>query len=345
MTTGLRRRGVVAAIASAAGGAASARAGTASLGAPSASARTGWITDARFDLPAFGPKHPEQPRRVQAIQAALEQRPALQSKLARLAVAGDAAIDAAIMRVHTKAHVEGIRTRYDAEINLLARAAVGASVAAVDAVHERRIVNAFVASRPPGHHASNTGREEGFCFFSNVAIAARHAQALGHARVLIVDWDYHHGNGTEALFYDDASVFYFSTFDPAAYPRTGDPARTGRGAGRGSTANHPLRCGATDADVLAIYRDHLVPIADRFRPDFVLVSAGFDSREDDLLGCFRLTDDGYRRMTGVVAAIAARHAGGHLVSVLEGGYNVAGLASAAMAHTQALVDAAQDVRR
>jgi acetoin utilization deacetylase AcuC-like enzyme len=309
-------------------------------------ALTGWVTDPRFDLPAFGPRHPEQPRRVQAIQAALARDPALVSRVERLALPSDAAIEEAIARIHTPAHVEGIRSRYDPEINTLARAAVGGALAAVEAVHARRIINGFAAVRPPGHHAANTGREEGFGFFNTIAVAARHVQRrLGYGRVLIIDWDYHHGDGTEALFYEDPSVFYFSTFDPDAYPGTGSPLRKGSGAGTGFTANHPLRCGATDEDVLAIYRDHLIPVADRFRPDFVLVSAGFDSRVDDLLGCFRFTDDGYRRMTGVVADIARRHCGGRLVSCLEGGYNVAGLASAAMAHTAVLVQAAAAIPR
>jgi acetoin utilization deacetylase AcuC-like enzyme len=309
-------------------------------------ALTGWVADPRFDLPAFGPRHPEQPRRVQAIQAALAREPVLASRVERLAMPSDAAIEEAIARIHTPAHVEGIRSRYDREINTLARAAVGGALASVEAVHARRIVNAFAAVRPPGHHAANTGREEGFGFFNTISVAARHVQRrLGYARVLIIDWDYHHGDGTEALFYDDPSVFYFSTFDPDAYPGTGSALRTGSGAGTGFTANHPLRCGATDEDVLAIYRDHLIPVADRFRPEFVLVSAGFDSRVDDLLGCFRFTDDGYRRMTGVVCDIARRHCAGRLVSCLEGGYNVAGLASAAMAHTAALVQAAAAMPR
>ncbi len=306
---------------------------------------TGWVTDPRFDLPAFGPRHPEQPRRVQEIQAALARTPNLKSRLVPLTPLDDAAVDAAISRVHTREHVEGIRSRYDRDINTLARTAVGAALAAVEAVHARRIVNAFVATRPPGHHATNTGREEGFCFFNTVAVAARHVQKLGYARVLIVDWDYHHGNGTEALFYDDSSVFYFDTFDANAYPRTGFAERTGAGAGIGFTANNPLACGATDDQVLAIYRDKLVPVADRFRPDFVLVSAGFDSRVDDLLGCFAFTDDAYRRMTGIVADIARRHCGARLVSCLEGGYNLPGLASAATVHTQALVEAAAASRR
>ncbi len=307
---------------------------------------TGWFADPRFDMPAFGPRHPEQPRRVQEIQAALRRTPSMKARLLQMAPLGDASVDAALPRVHTPAHIEGIRSRYDADINAVARAAVGAVLAAVEAVHTRRVRNAFVACRPPGHHARNTGREEGFCFFNQVAVAARHVQKeLGYARVLIVDWDYHHGNGTEALFYDDPSVFYFSTHDAAAYPQTGDALRTGAGAGLGFTSNHALRCGEGDAEVLAIYRERLVAMADRFKPDFILVSAGFDSREDDLLGCLRISDEGYRKMTGIVADIARRHCAGRLVSCLEGGYNIAGLASAAMAHTEALVEAAKTLRR
>lgn len=306
-------------------------------------ARTGWVDDAGFDVPAFDARHPEQPRRVQAIRARVRADAALMARLQVLAPLQGAVVDEALARVHSAAHLEGIARRHGPVVDGLARRGTGAALAAVQAVAAGRLANAFVASRPPGHHARNTGQEEGFCFYNHVAVAARHAQrALGLERVLIVDWDYHHGDGTEALFYDDGSVMYFSTFDADAYPRTPDAAaRRGEGAGLGATLNHPLPRGATDADVLAVYQRHLLPAAERFRPDLVLVSAGFDSREGDLLGRFAFTDDGFRRMTRLVAGIAARFAGGRLVSVLEGGYHVEGLASAAHAHLQALADAAR----
>jgi acetoin utilization deacetylase AcuC-like enzyme len=315
-------------------------------------ALTGFVDDdPRFAAHAHGPKHPEQPARFSAIQRALEvqgnTRPNSDwvSHVLRLRPAPAARVDEALRRVHTAEHIASIDARYDTDTRSLARAAVGAALTAVDAVMHGRIVNAFVASRPPGHHARNTGAEEGFCYFNNVAVAARHLQRVhGIGRVLVVDWDYHHGDGTEHLFYEDASVFYFSTFDPNAYPRTGDPARRGAGAGVGFTSNHPLRCGASDADMLTVYREQLKPIAERFRPQFVLVSCGFDSRKDDLLGCFDISDEGYRRMTRVVAGIAARHAQGRLVSLLEGGYNLEGLASAAMTHTETLVEQARRLR-
>ncbi len=301
-----------------------------------ATRQTGVVIDSRFDLPAFGARHPEQPARVQAVNRVLRASESI-DRLQTLAI-DDQAVNAAIERVHTGQHVASIGVTYDADINRLARAGVGAVLAGVEAVAAGTVRNAFIASRPPGHHASNTGEEEGFCFFNNIAIAARHVQRnLGFERVLIIDWDYHHGNGTEALFYDDPSVFYFSTHDPEAYPRTGDASRTGQGPGAGYTRNVPLPCGTNDRDMLAVYHDVLVPIARRFDPDFVLISAGFDSRVDDLLGCFALTDEGYAAMTRIVGDIAARHCAGRLVSMLEGGYNVAGLASAALAHVNALV--------
>jgi acetoin utilization deacetylase AcuC-like enzyme len=204
-------------------------------------------------------------------------------------------------------------------------------------VAARRVRNAFVCSRPPGHHARNSGREEGFCFFNHVAIGARHAQRRhGWRRVLIADWDYHHGDGTESLFYDDPTVLVFSTHDVNAYPRTGFASRTGSGAGDGFNINVPLACGATDDDIAAAFERQLVPAASRFRPDIVLISAGFDSRAGDRLGCFAIGDDGFARLTRIVMKIADTHCAGRIVSVLEGGYQSAGLASAVLAHVDAL---------
>ena len=197
--------------------------------------------------------------------------------------------------------------------------------------------NAFVCSRPPGHHARNSGREEGFCFYNHVAIGARHAQRRhSWQRVLIVDWDYHHGDGTESFFYEDPSVLVFSTHDVNAYPRTGFAERTGSGAGAGLNINAPLACGATDDDIAAAFERHLVPAATRFAPDIVLLSAGFDSRAGDRLGCFAITDRGFERLTRIVMRIADRHCNGRIVSVLEGGYQSAGLASAVLAHVGVL---------
>jgi hypothetical protein len=193
--------------------------------------------------------------------------------------------------------------------------------------------------RPPGHHANNTGREEGFCFYSNAAIAARYAQRVhGFERVLILDWDYHHGNATQNAFYDDPTVLFFSTHDWQAYPGTGDPALTGQGDGTGFNINRHLDCGARDLDMLRLWDQALLPAVSRFQPDFIIVSAGFDSRRDDLLGCFDLTDDVFRRMTRTALELADEYAEGRLVSLLEGGYNVEGNALAAAAHLETLIE-------
>ena len=173
-------------------------------------------------------------------------------------------------------------------------------LSAVEAVADGRVRNAFCAVRPPGHHANNAGREEGFCFYSNAAIAARHAQSLGFEKVLVIDWDYHHGNGTQNAFYDDPSVLFFSSHDWHAYPGTGDPSLTGAGEGSDLNINVHLDCGARDRDMLAAWDKKLLPAVASFEPDFVLISAGFDSRKDDLLGCFDVTDDAFARMTRTV---------------------------------------------
>jgi acetoin utilization deacetylase AcuC-like enzyme len=311
-------------------------AGLAAVGVPSAkvTAATGWVSDPAFRTPVFELTHPEQPRRVEVIESAMQASP-LAARLVKLGPMAD--VDAALRLIHTESHIESIRQHHGARIDAVARTAVGATLAAIDAVAARRVRNAFVCSRPPGHHARNSGREEGFCFFNHVAIGARHAQRRhGWRRVLIVDWDYHHGDGTESFFYDDPTVLVFSTHDVDAYPRTGFASRTGSGAGDGFNINVPLACGATDDDIAAAFERQLVPAASRFRPDIVLISAGFDSRAGDRLGCFAIGDDGFARLTRIVMKIADTHCAGRIVSVLEGGYQGAGLATAVLAHVDAL---------
>jgi acetoin utilization deacetylase AcuC-like enzyme len=229
-------------------------------------------------------------------------------------------------------------TPISAETFDAALAAVGVVLGAVDDVAGGECRNAFCAVRPPGHHAA-ADRAAGFCIFNNVAIAARYARREhGLGKVLIVDWDLHHGDGTAATFLRDPAVFYFSVHESPAYPGTGMSSERGEGPGAGTTLNCPLPAGSGDDEYLAVFRDDLEPAADAFAPDIVLISAGFDAHEADPLGHMRVTPEGFAEMTRIVKGIADRHSEGRVVSVLEGGYDLDALADCADAHVRALVE-------
>ena len=301
---------------------------------------TGLIYDPRYldhVLPQrWGEPHPERPLRLIRMMEVFAER-GLDQELIPLPLLRDPMPH--VRGHHTPEHIESIR-RIDVT-GSVAELVVAGALGAVDAVASGGVKNAFCAARPPGHHANNTGTEEGFCFYSNAAIAARYAQRVhGFERVLIIDWDYHHGNGTQNPFYDDPSVLFFSTHDWQAYPGTGDPSLTGEGDGSELNINAHLDCGSRDVDMLRHWDSKLLPAVSRFRPDFIIVSAGLDSRQDDLLGCFDLTDDVFRRMTRTAMDLAEDYAGGRLVSLLEGGYNVEGNALAAAAHVETLLEGA-----
>ena len=295
-----------------------------------------------------GRGHPESPRRFDAVVEALDTA-GLREKMLALDPREITRDD--LLLAHTAEYValaeheirsgsEQLSTgdttvsRHSWEAAL---AAAGSALAAVDAVVAGKVARAFCAVRPPGHHAS-ADHGMGFCIFNNIALAARHAQRRhGIGRVLIVDWDVHHGNGTQDIFYEDGSVFFFSTHQSPWYPGTGCADETGSGAGQGTTLNCPLPAFSGRKEIFACFEEKLLPAMEKFRPEFVLISAGFDSRAEDPLGHFLLADEDFADLTRLVAGIAERHAGGRIVSLLEGGYNLRGLASAATAHVQALI--------
>jgi acetoin utilization deacetylase AcuC-like enzyme len=293
--------------------------------------------------------HPERPERLTAIRDGLE-RSGLLKSLYR--VSPRQVTDQELMLVHSRAYVELTRKELSAlrgRANLstgdtpvspgsleAAQFAAGGVLNAVDAVMTKRARNAFCAVRPPGHHATPV-RGMGFCIYNNVAIAARYVQKThGVKRVLIVDWDYHHGNGTQDAFYEDDSIFIFDTHHYGAYPGTGSAAETGAGKAAGTKLNVPMPPAAGDAQFLEAFKNRLVPAARKFKPDFILISAGFDGMEKDVLGQFDITPEGFAAMTRVVVDLANELCQGRIVSVLEGGYRLDGLSDSVVAHVQTL---------
>src|SRR5262249_30879847 len=310
--------------------------------------KTALMSDPIFREHLAGVEHVERPERFDVVMDALAGR----GLVARLQhVEARPATDDELLLCHTRAYLDTAQrdvesgrpylSTGDTDITPnswdIAVRAAGGVLNAVDTVMSGAANNAFCCVRPPGHHA-NASRGMGFCLVNNVAIAARYAQRRhGVERVMIVDWDVHHGNGTQDIFYADRSVFFFSSHQWPLYPGTGRADETGEGRAVGSTMNFPLPAGSGREQVLGAMQKSLAPAADEFRPDLLLISAGFDSRVGDLLGRFTLTDQDFVDMTRLVMEIADKHAGGRVVSLLEGGYNLEGLASAAAGHVRALL--------
>jgi acetoin utilization deacetylase AcuC-like enzyme len=304
--------------------------------------------DACFDHRP-GPHHPESPERLQAVLAALK-APEFAEVLWREAPLGS--LDQ-VRHVHTAAYVEHVealspREGYralDSGDTIMSPGTlaavlrcVGAACAGVDAVMSGLAANVFCATRPCGHHAE-PGRAMGFCIFNQAAIAAAYAYEVHKvSRIAVVDFDVHHGNGTQDAFYDRPEMLYASSHQSPFYPGTGSAEERGQGDGIGFTLNVPLAAGSGDAEYKKAFEEKLKPAAAAFKPDFVLISAGFDAARDDLLGRMKITPDGYAALTRIVNAIANQYCQGRLVSVLEGGYNLDALARSVEAHVRVLME-------
>jgi acetoin utilization deacetylase AcuC-like enzyme len=314
--------------------------------------KTGLVADPAVRQHDTGPGHPEQPARYSAVMDRLEFT-GLRDLLTP--IHPRAANEDEIALVHTRPYMALVaeeigRTSPNCPGEQLstgdtvvspqsldaALRATGCVLSAVDAVFSGQVNNAFCVVRPPGHHA-NAGRGMGFCVFNNVAVGARYAQQkFGAGRVAIVDWDVHHGNGTQDIFYEDGSVMFFSSHQSPWYPGTGAATETGQGQGAGLTINCPFGAGAGRAQLMQAFARSLLPKLAEFRPDLLMISAGFDSRVNDPLGQFTLTDEDFKDLTLLLLEAADKYAGGRIVSALEGGYSLSGLASASAAHVRAL---------
>jgi acetoin utilization deacetylase AcuC-like enzyme len=290
-----------------------------------------------------GRGHPECPARVEGILQQLERaplpgvrmrapRPATEAELARVHGAGMRARLAALRGRTEMVDPDTLTSpdSYDAAV-----LAAGAGAAAVEAVLAGEAANAFALVRPPGHHAE-PDRAMGFCLFNNAAVAAEAARAAGAERVLVLDWDVHHGNGTQEAFRGRRDVMYQSLHQWPYYPGTGRAEEVGEGAGAGYTVNCPLPAGRTDADYGAAFEELLLPLAEAFRPDLVLVSAGFDAHADDPIGGMAVTERGFAAMCTATRRLAEAACGGRLVLLLEGGYGLGGLARSAHACLEVL---------
>ena len=311
---------------------------------------TGLVYSEEYLQHVTPPGHPESTRRAEVVMKGLTDS-GLLDRLQRIEPKPAARED--ILRCHTPEYFEIARrdvqsgsadlstgdTNISAKSFDVALLAAGGVIGAANQVVSGKVKNAFCVVRPPGHHARPKGGM-GFCVFNNIAIAARYAQEqLGIGKVLIADWDVHHGNGTQDIFYEDESVFFFDTHQHPWYPGTGGADETGAGKGLGTTFNCPFPAGAGRKEILGVFEGRLVEAAQKLKPELILLSAGFDSREGDPLGHFTLTDEDFIDLTKVMLHLAREFAENRLVCVLEGGYNLRGLMKATTAVVRTLEEA------
>ncbi len=312
------------------------------------SKKTGIVKDNRYLQHSAGFAHPESPERLAAIYEMLD-NPLMHWKFTL--IEPREATHKEIEAIHSPSYVEFIAstagqrcvyldpdTATSPETYEIAKLAVGGVCNAIDSVINGKVDSAFAFVRPPGHHAERDSAA-GFCVFNNIAIGAMHAiLKYNFKKVLIVDWDLHHGNGTQHSFYNDPRILYFSTHQYPYYPGTGSLQETGRGPGAGYTINVPLREGAGDASFVKIFRKILQPAALEFKPELILLSAGFDTYFQDPLGGMRVTPEGFAAMARVLLNIAETCCQGRFVAVLEGGYHIVGLTRSVKAVLEEMLD-------
>jgi len=318
--------------------------------------RVGIVRDAVYLSHRTGSFHPECPERLEVlysmldgagmgkIHVPLETRKAERDEITLVHSDrhfGHVAATAGVPQSYLDADTQTSEQSFDAAL-----CAAGAVLRGVDLLMAGECSPIFALVRPPGHHAEHD-RAMGFCLFNNIAIGARYAiEKHDLKRIVVVDWDLHHGNGTQHAFYDDNRVLYFSTHQYPYYPGTGDLSETGQGSGTGYTVNVPLPVGMGDRDFYRVFREVLEPIVNAYRPELVLVSAGFDTYFNDPLGGMAVTPEGFASLAGAVQAMAQRHADGRLLLALEGGYHLEGLRQSVKAVIEQLAGAAHiDMKR
>jgi acetoin utilization deacetylase AcuC-like enzyme len=309
--------------------------------------KTGYVSDP-FYLRHETEPHPENPGRLTAIQNQLESSEFYNNLIP---IQPHKATEEEIALVHDSGYVESVKQSCADDVRNLdadtiispdsydaALLSAGAGMTAIDQIITGSIQNAFCAVRPPGHHAEQD-HAMGFCLFNNVAIAARYAQkAKGLNNIFIFDWDVHHGNGTQHSFYNDPSVYYCSMHQYPFYPGTGAIEETGTGDGLGTTLNLPMDAYSEDEDYISALENKLIPEIQRYQPDLIIISAGFDAHKNDPLAQIQLTTDCFGQMTKMVMEVATDVCDGRLLSMLEGGYDYDALSSSVQLHTQTLLN-------
>ncbi len=297
--------------------------------------RTGIVRDPRYADHVTGSVHPECPDRLEVLDAML-QEPDMRGYFQE--IAPRSAGKEELLRIHSPKYIRRLEDTQGKAYTYLdpdtqtspfshqaALLAAGGLCRAIDLVHAGELDNAFALVRPPGHHAEKS-KSGGFCLYNNAAVGVRHAQNhLGLGRILVADWDLHHGNGTQSCFEDDPSVLYFSVHQYPSYPGSGKFSDAGKGRGKGLSVNIPILAGGGDGEYVALFEKILRPIALEFEPELILVSAGFDIHLNDPLGGMKVTPRGFAGLTRSVLNTADRCCGGKVVMTLEGGYNLQGL--------------------